>query len=57
MFYIKSIMEERKHYKYAEAQFIVPDWGDKVDYGRLNMLADQYDNPLPQPTLSPSMGL
>jgi hypothetical protein len=37
----------------AEAQFIVPDWGDKVDYGigmsyrpvRLNRLAGRYDNP------------
>jgi hypothetical protein len=37
----------------SEAQFIVPDWEDKVDYGigllclpaRLHRLAGRYDNP------------
>jgi hypothetical protein len=39
----------------AEAQFIVPDWEEKVDYGiglshqpvRLPRLAGRHDNPLP----------
>ena len=43
------------------AKFIVPDWGDKVDSGiglsyrhaRLHRLADLYDNPIPESTLSP----
>jgi hypothetical protein len=47
------------------AQFIVPDWGDKVDYGigllyrpvRLHRLAGRYVNPMPQSTLSLSQGL
>jgi hypothetical protein len=38
-----------------EAQFIVPDWGNKVDYGiglsyrpvRLHTLAVRYDYPMP----------
>jgi hypothetical protein len=38
----------------SEAQLIVPDWGDKVDYGiglsyrpvRLHRLAGRYDNPI-----------
>jgi hypothetical protein len=46
-------------------EFIVPEWGDKVDYGiglsyrpaRLyilhRLLAGQYDNPLPELTTSP----
>ncbi len=49
----------------AEAQFIVHDWGGKVDNGiwlsyrpvRLHRLAGMYDNPMPQSTLSPSKGL
>jgi hypothetical protein len=51
----------------SEAQFIVPDWGDKVVYGmglsywsvRLHRLAvaGLYDNPMPLSTLSHSMGL
>jgi hypothetical protein len=48
-----------------EGQFIVPDLGDKVDYGialsywpvRLHRPAGQFDNPVPQSTLSPSQGL
>jgi hypothetical protein len=42
------------------AQFLVPDWGDKVDYGkvlyqlvRLHRLAGRYHNPTPQSTFSP----
>ncbi len=50
----------------AEAQFIVPDWGDKVDYGimgltyrpvRRHRLAGRYDYPRPLSTSSPSKGL
>ncbi len=41
-------------YNSPEAQFIVPDWGDKVDHGiglsyrhvRLQKAACQYDNPM-----------
>ncbi len=41
--------------KTAEDQFIVPDWGDKVDYGiglstgpsgYIHRLAGRYDNPM-----------
>jgi hypothetical protein len=44
------------------AEFIVPDWGDKVNYAiglsyrpaRLHRLAGRYDNPMPELTISPS---
>ncbi len=47
-----------------ETEFIDPDWGDKVNSGiglsyrpaRLHWLADRYDNPMPELTLSPSHG-
>ncbi len=47
-----------------EAKFLVPDWGMQ-DYGiglsyqlaRLHRLADRYDNPMSQSTISPSLGL
>ncbi len=43
------------------AEFINPDWGDKVNFGiglsyrpaRLHGLAGRYDNPMPELTLSP----
>ncbi len=49
----------------AEAQFIVPDFENKVDYGiglsyrsvRLHRLAGRYDNLMPWSTLFPSKGL
>jgi hypothetical protein len=42
-------------FQIPEAQIIVPDWGDKVDYGmglsyrpaRLHRLADRYGNLMP----------
>jgi hypothetical protein len=47
-----------------EAEFIVPDWGDKVNYGiglsyrpaKLHRLAGRHDNPMPVSTLSPQLG-
>jgi len=44
-----------------KAQFLVPDWGDKIDYGiglsyrppRLHRLAGRYDNPMPYSTFPP----
>jgi hypothetical protein len=52
---------------YAVAKFIVPDWGDKVDSGmelsyrpaRLHRLAGryEYDNPMPESTISSNQGL
>jgi hypothetical protein len=49
----------------SEAQFLVLDWGNKVDSGkgwsyrptRLHMLAGWYDKPMPYSTLSPSQRL
>jgi hypothetical protein len=44
---------------HVDAQFLVPDWGDKVDYGLglsyrpASLLAGRYDNPVPKSTLSP----
>ncbi len=43
------------------AEFIDPDWEDKVNSGiglspRLHELVGQYDNPMPELTLSPSQG-
>jgi hypothetical protein len=48
--------------KCPEAQFLVPDWGDKIGSGvglsyrpvRLHRLAWRYDNPMPESTLSPA---
>ncbi len=55
------------HFKLKEisstvAEFIDPDWGDKVNSGiglsywpaRLHGLTGQYDNPMPELTLSSS---
>ncbi len=50
---------------FIEAQFIVPDRVDKVDYGiglsylpvRLHKMAGRYDNLIPLSTLSPNKGL
>ncbi len=49
------------------AKFLVPDWGDKVNSGiglsyrpataRLHRLAGQYNNPMPESTISPGQGL
>jgi hypothetical protein len=47
------------------ANFLVPDWGDKVDSGiglsygtaRLHRLAGRYDNAMPESTISPCQGL
>ncbi len=49
----------------TEAQFLVPDRRDKVDYGiempygpaRLHRLAGRYDNLMPLSTISPRQGL
>ncbi len=49
---------------YNEAQFLVPDWRDKVDYGiglsyrpaKLHRLAGRYDNPMLDLTLYPQSG-
>ncbi len=38
------------------AEFINPDWGDKVKPARLHGLEGRYDNPMPELTLSPSHG-
>jgi hypothetical protein len=46
----------------AEAKFIVPDGGDKVDYGLglsyrpASLMAGRYDNPMSKSTLSPQSG-
>jgi hypothetical protein len=61
-FATKEIGEWGSH---TNAQFIVPDLGDKVDYGivlsyrpvRLHRLAGRYNNRMRQSTLSPSKGL
>ncbi len=53
-----------EHYAGTVAKFIVPDWGDKVDYGiglsypptSLVSLTGRYDNPMPLSTLSPQSG-
>ncbi len=50
---------------FAVAEFIDPDWGDKVNSGirllywpdRLHGLADRYDNPMLELTLSPQSGI
>ncbi len=50
---------------FSVAEFIVPDWGDKVNSGirlsylpaMLHRLAGRYDNPMPESTISPSQGL
>ncbi len=51
----------RKYYQ-PVAKFLVPDWGDKVDFGinwpaRLHGLAGRYDNPMPESNIFPSQGL
>ncbi len=48
----------------ADAKFIVPDWGDKVNSGLsyraarllVHGLAGPYDNPMPESTMSPQRG-
>jgi hypothetical protein len=55
----------KEHTPYTVAEFIDPDWGDKVNSGpmglsyrpaRLHWLAGRFDNPMPELTLSPSHG-
>ncbi len=63
--YCRTLLLQICRSPYPEAQFIVPDWGDKVDYGielsyrplRLHWLAGRYGNPMPYSTVSPSKGL
>jgi hypothetical protein len=43
--------------KETVTEFIDPDWGDKVNSGRLPGLAGRYDNPMSVSTLSHSQGL
>jgi hypothetical protein len=46
------------------AKFLIPDWGDIINSGiglsyrpaRLHGLAGQYDNPMPESTISPPSG-
>jgi hypothetical protein len=54
LFFVGGGCRGRKGLK-TEAEFLVPAWGDKVDYGivfsywsaRLHRLADRNDNPMP----------